>query len=351
MRASHSLLIGLLCITLLVVMAFASMIGSAQMNVAQWWQVLTQVSGDWFVASSSSLAEPTASGASTTPLSTILWDIRLPRVVFAALIGAALSLAGAVMQALFRNPLAEPGLMGVSAGASLGAVGAIVFISMSPWMIYPFAFVGALGAMFLAYQIGRRYPGTAGLLLAGIAINALAASLLGGLSYLANDAQLRNLSFWTMGSLSAASWSILAILVPWVLLLSIYLLRQWKVLNVLLLGERVLVQLGYTMRSVRWRLLVCVALLVGPLVALSGGIAFVGLVVPHCVRLVIGAHHRQLLPLSMLFGAIALVVLDILARTLAAPIELPIGLLTGLVGSVFFVYLLWRSQDLSRVNL
>lgn len=321
------------------------------MSVAEWWQTLIQPASDWFAQASNSLAGQTQADISVTPLSTILWDIRLPRVVFAALIGAGLSLAGAVMQALFRNPLAEPGLMGVSAGASLGAVGAIVFISMSPWMIYPFAFAGALGAMFLAYQIGRRYPGTAGLLLAGIAINALAASLLGGLSYLANDAQLRNLSFWTMGSLAAASWPILAVLVPWVLLLSLYLLRQWKVLNALLLGERVLVQLGYTMRSVRWRLVVCIALLVGPLVALSGGIAFVGLVVPHCVRLIIGAHHRQLLPVSMLFGAIAIVVLDILARTLATPIELPIGLLTGLVGSVFFVYLLWRSRDLSRVNL
>lgn len=255
------------------------------------------------------------------------------------------------MQALFRNPLAEPGLMGVSAGASLGAVGAIVFISMSPWMIYPFAFAGALGAMFLAYQVGRRYPGTAGLLLAGIAINALAAALLGGLSYLATDAQLRNLSFWTMGSLAVSSWSILAILVPWILLLSVYLMRQWKVLNALLLGDGVIVQLGYSMRTIRWRLLLCIALLVGPLVALSGGIAFVGLVVPHCVRLLIGAHHRQLLPISMLLGALVLVVLDVLARTVAAPIELPIGLLTGLIGSVFFIYLLWRSQQLSRVNL
>ena len=255
------------------------------------------------------------------------------------------------MQALFRNPLAEPGLMGVSAGASLGAVGAIVFISMSPWMIYPFAFVGALGAMFLAYQVGRRYPGTAGLLLAGIAINALAAALLGGLSYLATDAQLRNLSFWTMGSLAVSSWSILAILVPWVLLLSVYLMRQWKVLNALLLGEGVLLQLGYSMHTIRWRLLLCIALLVGPLVALSGGIAFVGLVVPHCVRLLIGAHHRQLLPISMLLGALILVVLDVLARTITAPIELPIGLLTGLIGSVFFIYLLWRSQQLSRVSL
>ena len=347
------------------------MVGSADMSLGQWWRLLIAPLGLWTEASSIdvgsiTLINPSVSVSTNTSgddssgavlssvnpqMLTVLWDIRLPRIVFAALIGAGLSIAGAVMQALFRNPLAEPGLMGVSAGASLGAVGAIVFISMNPWMIYPFAFAGALGAMFLAYQVGRRYPGTAGLLLAGIAINALAAALLGGLSYLATDAQLRNLSFWTMGSLAVSSWSILAILVPWILLLSVYLMRQWKVLNALLLGDGVIVQLGYSMRTIRWRLLLCIALLVGPLVALSGGIAFVGLVVPHCVRLLIGAHHRQLLPISMLLGALVLVVLDVLARTVAAPIELPIGLLTGLIGSVFFIYLLWRSQQLSRVNL
>ena len=347
------------------------MVGSADMSLGQWWRLLIAPLGLWTEASSIdvgsiTLINPSVSVSTNTSgddssgavlssvnpqMLMVLWDIRLPRIVFAALIGAGLSIAGAVMQALFRNPLAEPGLMGVSAGASLGAVGAIVFISMSPWMIYPFAFAGALGAMFLAYQVGRRYPGTAGLLLAGIAINALAAALLGGLSYLATDAQLRNLSFWTMGSLAVSSWSILAILVPWILLLSVYLMRQWKVLNALLLGDGVIVQLGYSMRTIRWRLLLCIALLVGPLVALSGGIAFVGLVVPHCVRLLIGAHHRQLLPISMLLGALVLVVLDVLARTVAAPIELPIGLLTGLIGSVFFIYLLWRSQQLSRVNL
>ena len=347
------------------------MVGSADMSLGQWWRLLIAPLGLWTEASSIdvgsiTLINPSVSVSTNTSgddssgavlssvnpqMLTVLWDIRLPRIVFAALIGAGLSIAGAVMQALFRNPLAEPGLMGVSAGASLGAVGAIVFISMSPWMIYPFAFAGALGAMFLAYQVGRRYPGTAGLLLAGIAINALAAALLGGLSYLATDAQLRNLSFWTMGSLAVSSWSILAILVPWILLLSVYLMRQWKVLNALLLGDGVIVQLGYSMRTIRWRLLLCIALLVGPLVALSGGIAFVGLVVSHCVRLLIGAHHRQLLPISMLLGALVLVVLDVLARTVAAPIELPIGLLTGLIGSVFFIYLLWRSQQLSRVNL
>lgn len=327
---SRSLLILALLIVLFLSVFWASRFGTATMDLSEWWRAVL--------------------GPSST-LSTVLWDVRLPRIVFAALTGAGLSIAGAVMQALFRNPLAEPGLMGVTAGASLGAVSTIVFISMAPVLIYPSAFIGALTAMLLAYQIGHRYPGTAGLLLAGIAINALAAALLGGLSYLATDAQLRNLSFWTMGSFAAASWFILAFLIPWVLGVSFYLIRQWQVLNALLLGERTAIQLGYNTRQVRWRLLICIALLVGPLVALSGGIAFVGLVIPHCVRLVSGAHHRTLLPVSMLVGAIALIWLDVLARTVFAPIELPIGLVTGFIGSLFFIYLLWRSQQLKRVNV
>lgn len=336
MHARFYWILSLLILALLGLVVWASMWGSVSLSLAQWWQIITQ---------------PQNQSSELNRLSTVLWEIRLPRIIFAGLIGAGLSLAGAVMQALFRNPLAEPGLMGVSAGASLGAVSAIVFVSMAPLMIYPIAFLGALLAMLLAYQIGRRYPGTAGLLLAGIAINALAAALLGGLSYIATDAQLRNLSFWTMGSLAAANWTILSFLVPWVLLLSGFLISQWKVLNALLLGERVVVQLGYHLPTVRWRLLLGIALLVGPLVALSGGIAFVGLVIPHCVRLILGAEHRQLLPISMLVGALALIALDLLARLLLAPIELPIGLVTGFIGSLFFIYLLWRSQHMGRAHL
>ena len=272
----------------------------------------------------------------------VLLDIRLPRVLFGMVAGAALALAGAVMQALFRNPLAEPGLIGISAGGALGAVAAIVLVGGGFWVLAPAAFAGSLLAIGAAYALGRRSPGVAGLLLAGIAINTVAGSLIGLLTYSANDAQLRDLTFWSMGSLAGANWSLLAVLGPWTLLVCAWLARQWRVLNALLLGEREAQHLGFALRTVRRKLVLATALAVGPLVAATGGIAFVGLVVPHLVRLVLGADHRWLLPASMLGGALALTLADWLARLVVQPAELPIGLVTSLIGGPFFLWLLYR---------
>ena len=272
----------------------------------------------------------------------VLLDIRIPRVLFGMLAGAALALTGAVMQALFRNPLAEPGLIGISAGGALGAVGAIVLAGGGFWLLAPAAFAGSLLATALAYALGRRHPGVAGLLLAGIAINTVAGSLIGLLTYVADDVQLRDLTFWSMGSVAGANWRLLAFLGPWILLLSIWLLRQWRVLNALLLGEREAQHLGYAIVAVRRKLVLATALVVGPLVAATGGIAFVGLIVPHLVRLTLGANHRWLLPAGMLAGALALTLADWLARVAIAPAELPIGLVTSLVGGPFFLWLLAR---------
>src|SRR5690606_27219420 len=233
----------------------------------------------------------------------VLLDIRLPRVLFAAVAGAALAIAGAAMQALFRNPLAEPGLVGISAGGALGAVAAIVLTAGGFMVTAPAAFIGSLLATAAAYVVGRRVPGVAGLLLAGIAINTVAGSLIGLLTYMASDAQLRDLTFWSMGSLAGASWALLAFLAPWTLLWSI-----------LLLGEREAQHLGFALVSVRYKLVTATALIVGPLVAATGGIGFVGLVVPHLVRMTLGADHRWLLPASMLAGALALTLADWLAR-------------------------------------
>ncbi|MGB6242638.1 MAG: iron chelate uptake ABC transporter family permease subunit [Castellaniella sp.] len=281
-----------------------------------------------------------------TLLRQVLIDIRLPRALFSAAVGAALALAGAVIQALFRNPLAEPGLVGISSGAALGAVLAIVLAAGGAWLIMAAAFLGSLAATFLAYAIGRRQPGVAGILLAGIAINTACGSLIGLLTYAANDAQLRDLTFWSMGSLSGADWTVLAWAGPWTLGLLVYLCRQWRVLNALLLGEREAAHLGFELVSVRRRLIVAVSLLVGPLVAVSGGIGFVGLVVPHVVRMALGAHHRFLLPACVLGGALVLVLADWLSRVLLSPAELPIGLVTSLVGGPFFFWLLLRGgQD------
>ena len=274
----------------------------------------------------------------------VLIDIRLPRVLFALVAGAALAVSGASMQALFRNPLAEPGLIGISAGGALGAVGAIVLTSGGFWILAPAAFAGSLLATFCAYSLGRRVPGVAGLLLAGIAINAVAGSLIGLFTFVANDAQLRDLTFWSMGSLAGANWTLLAFLGPWVLLMSLWLMGQWRVMNALLLGEREAQHLGYALKRVRAQLVLACALMIGPLVAATGGIAFVGLVVPHLVRMTLGANHRWLLPACVLGGALALVLADWLSRVAVVPAELPIGLVTSLVGGPFFLWLLARGR-------
>lgn len=275
----------------------------------------------------------------------VLVDIRLPRVLFSAMTGAALAVTGVTMQALFRNPLAEPGLVGISSGAALGAVFAIVMTAGGFLVIASAAFCGSLVATFLAYSIGRRYQGVAGLLLAGIAINTIAGSAIGVFTYLADDAQLRDLTFWSMGSLAGADWSALLWLGPWTVLLLSYLCRQWRVLNALLLGEREAAHLGFELVAVRRRLIVATALIIGPLVAVTGGIGFIGLVVPHLIRMVLGAHHRYLLPASVLAGALLLTLADWLARIVASPAELPIGLVTSLVGGPFFFWLLSRGRS------
>ncbi|OZI16858.1 iron ABC transporter [Bordetella genomosp. 7] len=274
----------------------------------------------------------------------VLLDIRLPRVLFAAVAGAALAIAGAAMQALFRNPLAEPGLVGISAGGALGAVAAIVLTAGGFAMTAPAAFAGSLLATGAAYAVGRRVAGVAGLLLAGIAINTVAGSLIGLLTYMASDAQLRDLTFWSMGSLAGANWALLGFLAPWTLIWSAWLMRQWRAMNALLLGEREAQHLGFALVAVRYRLVVATALIVGPLVAATGGIGFVGLVVPHLVRMTLGADHRWLLPGSMLAGALALTLADWLARVVVVPAELPIGLVTSLVGGPFFLWLLARGR-------
>lgn len=276
----------------------------------------------------------------------VLVDIRLPRVLFAVVAGAGLAISGAAMQALFRNPLAEPGLIGISAGGALGAVAAIVLTSGGFWITAPSAFVGSLVATMCAYAVGRRVPGVAGLLLAGVAITAMSFSVIGLFTFVATDAQLRDLTFWNMGSLGGANWNVLAFLGPWVLLMSAWLISQWRVMNALLLGEREAQHLGYALKRVRAQLVLASALIVGPLVAATGTIVFVGLVVPHLVRMTLGANHRWLLPATVLAGGLALVLADWMARTVVVPAELPIGLVTGLVGGPFFLWLLARGRRL-----
>jgi iron complex transport system permease protein len=281
-------------------------------------------------------------------LQTVLFELRLPRVLFAIIVGGALALSGAVMQALFRNPLAEPTLIGISSGASLGAVTALLFGFGSVLATGLAGFTGAMVATVAAYVVGRRMPGVAGLLLAGIAINAFALSVVSLLITFTSDTQFRSFAFWSLGSLTRASWSSLVWLLPWSVLLSLWLVLRWRVLNALLLGEREAQHLGFDLKRVRLELIFGICLLVGPLVAVTGGIAFVGLVMPHVVRLWLGADHRLLLPMSWMGGAAALLLADGLARLVVMPAELPVGVITSLVGGPFFLWLLLSRRNQAR---
>ncbi|MBD8093332.1 iron ABC transporter permease [Pseudomonas fluorescens] len=284
----------------------------------------------------------------------ILGQIRLPRTLLGLAVGGVLALSGVAMQGLFRNPLADPGLVGVSSGAALGAAIAIVGGSLfgglpdafGPYLLSLCAFLGGLGVTALVYRLGRRNGQTnvATMLLAGIALTALASSAVGLFTYLADDATLRTLTFWNLGSLNGASYSRL-----WPLLMvsagvALWLPRRAKALNALLLGESEASHLGIDVEGLKRELVFCTALGVGAAVAAAGMIGFVGLVVPHLVRLLAGPDHRVLLPASVLAGASLLLFADLVARLALAPAELPIGIVTAFIGAPFFLYLLLRGR-------
>lgn len=276
----------------------------------------------------------------------ILWSIRLPRLVVGILVGAGLAVSGALMQAVFRNPLAEPGLTGISAGAAVAAAAAIVLggAVVGSLSLPPVAFAGAVIAFAAVYVIARSAgPAQAlTLILAGIAVNAIAWSLLGYLTFISDDTQMRNLTFWTMGSLGGSTWS----MVPPLLVVvggGIFVAcRLGGLLNVYQLGEAEAGHLGIDAARLRLGAMALAALIVGACIAVSGQINFLGLVVPHLVRLWQGPDHRTLLPMAAGIGALLLLSADLVSRTIIAPAELPIGLVTAFIGAPFFIYLLVR---------
>lgn len=280
----------------------------------------------------------------------VLWEIRLPRVLLAFLVGMALACAGVLIQGMVRNPLADPGLIGVSGGATVGV--ALLFVLMgaglvlSAWMLPVAAVLGALLALALVLRIGAvsTHDSMSYLILAGIAVSTLSGALLGLFSYLASDSALRQLSFWSLGSLSAASW-------PWVwscaALLVVMVLFWWRktsALDALLLGDVEARALGVNVRGLKRQVVLSTAALVGLAVAACGIIGFVGLVCPHLARLLTGATHKRVLPLAMLLGGTLLVLADALARSVIAPAEIPVGILTALVGGPVFISLLVRER-------
>ncbi|KAA3449257.1 iron ABC transporter [Mesorhizobium sp. SARCC-RB16n] len=287
--------------------------------------------------------------------SLIVYDIRLPRVILGVLVGAALAVSGAVMQGLFRNPLADPGLIGVSAGSSLGAVAVVV---LGGTMLAPLAallgtlalplaaFFGGLATTLVLYQIATRRGQTsvATMLLAGIALTALAMAMTGILIFMADDRQLRDLTFWQLGSLGGATWPKISSVGPIIVLALAAMPFLARSLNALALGEATAGHLGIPVQRLKYTAIVGVSAAVGASVAVSGGIGFVGIVVPHLLRLLIGPDNRYLLPASALLGASLLLLADAVARTIVVPAELPIGIVTAVAGAPFFLWILLRKR-------
>jgi iron complex transport system permease protein len=322
----------------LFLVSFLSLsIGSAQIGLGRVLEILFSVG---------------SSGESME--STIVWSLRLPRVLMGVLLGASLATAGALLQGFFRNPLADPALIGISGGAAVGALSALLFASALGWsgagalagLLPVSAAIGALLTTFLVFRIASQHGrlDVARMLLAGIAINALAGSFLGlGVAF-ADDAQLRAFTFWTLGSLAQSSPSQLltaALFMFPALALAPFLAQR---LNLLLLGEAQAAHLGLNLSFVRLAVVSLSAVLAGTAVALCGIVSFVGLLAPHSMRLLLGGDHRRLLPAAMFAGAILTVAADLLARTLLAPNELPLGALTALAGGPFFLFLLVRQN-------
>lgn len=281
--------------------------------------------------------------------------VRIPRVLLGLLVGAALGISGTAIQGIFRNPLAEPGLIGISAGASLMAVIIIVLeisllTSLSNHLGYYLlafgAFAGAGIAALIVYQISRTdgKSNVATMLLAGIAINALAGALTGLITFVADDQQLRNITFWMLGSLGGATWETITAVLPFIVIPLLLLPGMGKALNAFALGENQAAQLGLKVNTIKKNVVILSTMAVGAAVAVSGIIGFVGLLVPHTIRLLIGVDNKHVLPASALFGALMLTLADMLCRTIIAPIELPIGVITALLGTPLFLYILIKDK-------
>jgi iron complex transport system permease protein len=275
----------------------------------------------------------------------VIMNLRLPRVVLAAIVGASLALAGATMQGLFRNPMASPSVLGISSGAAFGASLAIVLgVSWTsgalaiPAMAFVFSFI----TLFLVYAVSRNRSGyvpVETLLLAGIAIGSLFSALVSAMQYFAGD-QLSGVVFWMMGGLDEATWDQVLISLAPVVLGSSVIMVLARDLNAMMVGEEQAGNLGINVNQIRMVLLVAASLVTAMAVSVSGVIGFVGLIIPHVVRILVGPDHRVLLPASMISGALFLIWTDTLARTIIAPAELPVGIITSLLGAPFFIYLL-----------
>lgn len=278
----------------------------------------------------------------------IIWLIRAPRVLLGALVGAGLALVGCALQAVTRNPLADPHLLGVSSGAALGAVIVVLYLGefIGVFSLPVAAFIGALLSMVLVLTIASRQGRLESdrLLLAGVAVSFVLMAGANLLLYTGDPHAASSVLFWMLGGLGLARWDLLWLPTVCVAVGFVVLLSLARALNALMSGEQTAVSLGFNTRHVRWQVFVCTSLLTGVLVSISGAIGFVGLMLPHIARRIVGPEHRRLLPASALLGAIFMVWVDVAARTLIAPQDLPIGIATAAIGGVFFIVLLRRKR-------
>lgn len=284
----------------------------------------------------------------------IVWLIRFPRVLLALFVGGGLAVVGVTLQALVRNPLADSYILGVSSGASVGAVLAIgvgVFAFAGSFAVSLAAFLGAMLTFAIVFTLassgGRITPGR--LVLAGIGVGYVFTGITSFITLTSNNRQLAGeILSWTLGSLARAKWFDLTLPALVLLVVTLYLILQARSLNALVMGDETAATLGVSVDVFRRRLFILVALITGVMVAVSGSIGFIGLMVPHTVRFVVGSDHRRVLPLSVLIGSIFLIWVDVIARTAFAPVELPVGVITSVLGGPFFLWLMWRSQTERR---
>jgi iron complex transport system permease protein len=317
---------------LLVTMTLGVGIGSVPLSPVTVWHVV---------------AGGLAGHPENTVAGIIVWQIRLPRVLLAAVVGAALTTAGAVVQVLVRNALADPFLLGVSSGASVGATAVLllgVFASLGVWAISAGSILGALAAMAAVFAVSRGGRGLAPtqLILCGVVLSALFESVTSFLIFRGNPQATQSVLFWLLGSFGLASWNQLPIPALALAGAMVYLMAQARTLNALAMGAEPAASLGVDVRRLRRNLFIVTSLMAGVAVAVSGVIGFVGLVVPHIVRLIVGSDHRRVLPVGVLFGASFMVLGDLLARTIVAPQEMPIGVITAFIGAPTLIVLIRR---------
>lgn len=329
----------ILLIILFLSIGLSVTIGSVDISVKEVYQVILY-----------KLFKIGNSSVSTGPIADVVWLIRMPRIVLAIEVGAGLSVVGIVMQAIVKNPLADPYILGVSSGASLGATLSVVLGIGSIFGSNSIGFMGFIGAFSISIlvlaisNIGGR-SNSIKLLLAGMALSSVCSSFSSFLVYISDDSQkLKTITFWLMGSLAGAKWNEIIIIFPIIILGTIFFITQYRTLNLMLLGDEVSITLGTDLHKYRILYLLITSLMIGVLVYISGMIGFIGLIIPHIVRIIFGTNHKKIIPIAALLGSIILIWADVISRILIKGTEIPIGIVISIIGAPLFVWLMIKKN-------